>query len=550
MRKYTKYISFLACSFLMTGSALYAQQKNDTTIDNQTIEITQTYKPEIAKPSKPVIIPSLPRVDTVRPRFQYEVPQQTLSYTYHSVPIRPLALGASKSPMPFQNYVKVGYGNLSSLYLDAGVGSVKTNDYELDAHFSHLSQKGNIENQQSSRTSFDAGGKYFTSGHAIGASVNFLRNGNTLYGYDHDVYEYQKNAIKQAFTGVNLTLSAENTQMNNNLDIWYRPNISFGLYGDKFEAKERYFAFDIPAYMPIDDSSMVFSLGLKGNFTRFENSFIATNNNYLQVKPAFDIITEKSNIHLGINPTWGKNGTCYLLPDIALNTRIFKKGLALVAGWKGGLNQNTYQQLSQKNPFVYNDYNIQQTRTDQVYGGFESAFGQHISFGGTAAWHQYKHLALFVNDYVTEQDGKVFDVVYDSKVQAISIEGFIRYQVGNTFGVSGSASWYNFYKTTTFDKAYHEPAIKLTGNLYFHPWEPLHLNVNMDFWNGMYALNADGTNRTMPAFVDLSANAEYNIIPRLSAFVQLNNIFGSHYQRWNQYDSYGFNIIGGIRFKF
>jgi outer membrane receptor protein involved in Fe transport len=74
--------------------------------------------------------------------------------------------------------------------------------------------------------------------------------------------------------------------------------------------------------------------------------------------------------------------------------------------------------------------------------------------------------------------------------------------------------------------------------------------VNADFWDGLYARNADGSTHKMPAFLDLSANAEYNFIPRLSAFVQLNNILGTQYQRWNQYDSYGFNIIAGIRFKF
>jgi hypothetical protein len=549
MRHYTKYIPLLACSFLMTGGALYAQKGSDTTIANQTIEITQTYKPEIAKPAKPAITPSLPRVDTTKPKFQYEVPQQTLSYTYHSVPIRPLALGRQDATMPFQNYVKAGYGNLSSLYLDAGVGSVKTSEYEAAAHFSHLSQKGDVENQQSSRTNFDASGKYYTSGHAITGSFNFLRNGNTLYGYDHDTYDYQKSAILQAFTGAGATIGAENITPNK-FNIWYKPVLGIGIYGDKFGGKERYFAFDVPASMPIDDSSLTFNLGLKGNFTRFTNNTQASGNNYFQVNPSFDIIKPKTNIHLGVSPTWGKDNTCYLLPDIAFNTRIFKKGLALIAGWKSLLNQNTFQELSTKNPFLSNNYNTKQTISDQIYGGFESAFGKHISFGGTVSWRQYKDLALFVNDYTASKDGKVFDVVYDSKVQALSFDAFIRYQVGNLFGLSANASYYNFYKTTTFDKAYQEPAVRMSGNLYFHPLEQLHLGVNMDFWDGLYARNEDGSTHKMPAFLDMSANAEYNFIPRLSAFVQLNNILGSHYQRWNQYDSYGFNIIAGIRFKF
>jgi hypothetical protein len=363
------------------------------------------------------------------------------------------------------------------------------------------------------------------------------------------VYEYQKNAIQQAFTGGGVTLMAENTAANK-YNVWYKPTFSAGIYGDKFEAKERTIAFDLPASMPIDDSTLVINLGVKGNFAHYSNSLQTTNNNYFQVNPSFDIIKPKSIIHLGISPTWGKDNTSYLLPDISFNTRIFKKGLALIAGWKGGLNQNTFQQLSTKNPFVYNNYDIKQTKTDQIYGGFESALGQHISFGGTVSWRQYKDLALFVNDYTLNNDGKVFDVVYDSKVQAMSFDVFIRYQVSNTFGLSANASYYNFYKTTTFDKAFHEPGVRMTGNLYFHPLEQLHLGVNMDFWDGLYSLQANGENHKMPAFLDMSANAEYNFIPRLSAFVQLNNIFGSHYQRWNQYDSYGFNIIGGIRFKF
>jgi hypothetical protein len=549
MRNYFKNIPLLTCSLLITSSAVFAQKNNDTTIANQTIEITQTYKPEIAKPSKPVITPSLPHVDTTKPKFQYEVPQQTLSYTYHSVPIRPLALGRQEAPMPFQNYIKAGYGNLSSLYLDAGLGSVKTDQYEAAAHFSHLSQKGPIENQQSSRTNFDASGKYFISEHAIGASVNFLRNGNTYYGYDHDQYEYSKDAIKQAYTGVNVAVGAENTAANQ-YGIWYKPTVNMGLYGDKFQAKETHFGFDVPVSKSMDDSTLVFNLGLKGNFTHFSNTAGGVDNNYIQVNPSFDIIKPKSLIHLGLSPTWGKNSVCYLLPDISFNTRIFKEGLALIAGWKGGLNQNTFEQLSSKNPFMDNNYNVQQTKTDQVYGGFESALGQHISFGGTVSWRQYKHLALFINDYSVSADGKFFDVAYDQKVQAITFDAFIRYQVGNSFGLSASASYYNFYKTTTFDKAYGEPALRMSGGLYFHPLEQLHLGVNGDFWDGLYARNADGSTHKMPAFLDLSANAEYNFIPRLSAFIQLNNILGTQYQRWNQYDSYGFNIIGGIRFKF
>lgn len=549
MNIFTKYIPFLTCGLLLTGMGVHAQQKRaDTSIAGQTIEITQSYKPEIAKPVRPVITPSLPNIDTSKPRFQYEVPQQTLSYTYHSVPIRPLALGRQERTMPFQNYIKAGFGNLSSVYVDAGVGSLKSEEYETAFHFSHLSQKGPVANQQSSRTGFDASGKYYTGGHALSGELNVLHNGNTYYGYEHDSFEYAKNAIRQTFTGANIRLAVENTEANR-WNVWYKPSVDLGIYSDKFNAKERTFAFDLPAGIAID-STLSFSVGLKGNFTQLRNDSFDVGNNYFQVNPAMDLKFAATDIHIGLSPTWGKDNTCYLLPDLRLNARVFHTGLALIAGWKGSLIQNTYQQLSTKNPFLYNIYDVKQTKADQIYGGFESALGQHVSFGGTLSWRQWKDLALFVNDYGLNPDGKQFSVVYDSKVNALSLDAFIRYQVGNIFGLSASGTWYNFYNTETFDKTYHEPMLRLGGTLYIHPVEKLHMNINADFWDGIYALESGGDHQKLPAFLDLSANAEYNIIPRLSLFLQLNNILGTKYEHWNQYQAYGFNIIGGLRFKF
>ena len=544
-----KYIPFITGGLLCAAAPTMAQQRNnDTTIKAQTIEIIQSYKPEIAKPVKPTITPTLPTIDTVKPKFTYEVPQQTLSYTYNSVPIRPLALGREEMVMPFQNYVKAGFGNLSSIYVDAGVGSIKAEEYETALHFNHLSQKSKLINQQSSNTSFDASGKYYTAGHELSAAVDIFHNGYNYYGYDHDSFDIAKGSVKQAFTGGNIKVGAANT-VANRWNVWYKPTLTFGMYSDKYNAQERTFAFDIPASVAID-STLSFSLGIKGNFTQFKNDVAEIGNNYFQVNPAMDLSFEKTLIHIGLSPTWGMDNTCYLLPDLSLNSRFFDNGLTLIAGWKGSLIQNTYQQLSTKNPFMFNQYDVQQTKADQVYGGFESALGKHVSFGGTLSWRQWKNLALFVNDYVLTADGRNFATVYDEVVQGLGLDAFIRYQVGNVFGLSASGTWYNFYNTKTFDKVYHEPMLRLGGNMYLHPIQQLHINVNADFWDGIYAREKNGDSDKLPAFLDLSASAEYNIIPRLSAFLQMNNILGTKYQRWNQYQVYGFNIIGGLRFKF
>ena len=55
--------------------------------------------------------------------------------------------------------------------------------------------------------------------------------------------------------------------------------------------------------------------------------------------------------------------------------------------------------------------------------------------------------------------------------------------------------------------------------------------------------------KSNPAF-DLNAGVEFRITKQLNLWLQMNNIFNNKYERWNQYQSYGFNILGGIVFSF
>lgn len=543
------YCSFLAAC-LLSGIAnqVTGQERTDTIIKGQTIDIIQSYKPEIVRTQKPELQPSPLRIDTTKPRFNYEVPQQMLSYTYNSVPIRPLALGRQEHILPFHNYVKAGLGNRSSIYLDAGIGSLQADNYQTAFHLSHLSQKGPIVNQYSSRTAFDAQGKYFFQGHAVAAQLDIFRSGYSFYGYDHDTFEYAKDAIRQTFIGANAGISLENTT-DNKYHITYRPALSFGMYSDRYQAREKSFGFELPASMQLD-SVLSLHLGMKGNLTQLSTDSFNTGNNFFQVAAGVGIHLNKTEINVQVAPTWGKAGKFYFLPNLNLRSLMIDDKLTLIAGWDARLIQNTYQQLSTKNPFIHNLYPVLQTRTDQVYGGFETLLGQHFSFGATLSWRQWKNMALFVNDYTTTPDGKQFAIVYDTHVQAIGLDAFAQYQVGEVFSLHARGVWNNFIKKTTFDKVWHEPMLRLHIGLNAQPVRKLDIGVGADFMDGVYTQLADGSADKLPAFMDLSATAAYQIIPRVSVFTQLNNILGQQYQRWYQYPVYGFTIIGGIKLKF
>ena len=49
---------------------------------------------------------------------------------------------------------------------------------------------------------------------------------------------------------------------------------------------------------------------------------------------------------------------------------------------------------------------------------------------------------------------------------------------------------------------------------------------------------------------DLNAGVEFRVLSNLNLWFQMNNIFNDKYQRWNQYQVYGFNVLRGIVFTF
>jgi len=50
--------------------------------------------------------------------------------------------------------------------------------------------------------------------------------------------------------------------------------------------------------------------------------------------------------------------------------------------------------------------------------------------------------------------------------------------------------------------------------------------------------------------MDLNAGVEFTVLPKLNLWVQFNNLLNNKYQRWNQYEVLGFNVLGGVVYSF
>ena len=527
--------------FPLSGNAQHTA--GDTVLKGSVIEVIQAYKPQVRQAPKPEWMPQIPPADTFHRVFTYTVPQQSLFYTYHSDPLRPLALGKDTVPPPLQNYVKAGVGNLSTLFLDAGVGSIKGEDYETYLHVHHLSQKGSIKYQQTALSGIEAEGLMVKDNNVWHGALDGYRNQFYFYGYDHDLFHYTNlDSLKQTYTSIGISADYKRKEIgDDHLD--YHPSVSASIYSASMHATETAFSVYLPFTYEFD-SVYQGELMVSENYAGLKTDSPSVANNLFRITPGISMLRDALSGHAYFGLAVGKGGTFSILPDIAGEYKLPESPYRVIGGWIANIDQNTYRELTTENPYIFSNYLLRQTRTDELYASVLGNFGK-LQLYGRLSWCNFKSLPVFL-DSVGDQ--KQFKVLYDT-VSAISVQLGGRYLLADKYEAGISGRYYNYYQGSSA-YPWNVPSLDIKGDVTARPMKGLTLTGYLQFLSGIHSVNAAGNVISLKAFCDLGINGEYSINSRASVFLQLSNLLNEHYQRWMGYESYGINIYGGFRLKF
>lgn len=542
----------LAVTLVMTRSAIGQQRAADTVLKGSTIEVIQSYKPQVRKAPKPEWMPQIPAADTSRPILNYDVPQQTLYYSYKSGALRPLALGKDSMMIPYPNYIKAGGGNLSTLFLDAGIGSLKGKNYETSLHLHHLSQKGNIAKQQSAISGLEAGGVLHRAGYDLKARLDVERNQYYFYGIDNHLPVYINTSdLKQTFTKVRLAADLDTKTRATTNKICYAASVDAGLYSGRFNASETHFGFRVPFYYHLDSTLTLVTIA-SASLNHLKMSDSATGNNLAAITPGIQLDGPKLSGRALIGFALGKGSKMNILPEIVANYNIPSTLLTLSGGWMASIRQNTYEQLTTENPYLYTTYNrlfngsgVKQSRRGELFVSLSASQGNHFTYQVKASWWNFTNMATYLD---TGSNPKIFNVLYND-VSALSLHGVARYTQATKWSAGVSADFYSYYQGT---QAYvwQQPTLNIRGDFSVNPIKDLSVTAYVAVLGGMYTINYLGKPVMMTPITDIGGYAEYRIGGRINVFLQASNLLNSKYERWNHYQSYGLNVYGGLRLKF
>lgn len=551
MKAHSIYCILSAVAILGTSYNVFAQP--DSIINNQRVNIYQDYVPEVKIPTKPALTPSEVNItDDHNPDLQYNVPQQTIRYSYGSVGIKPLALKPLERETNYQNYAAIGLGNLTTFMLDAGLTYYMKGAYDAYLHGYHFSQKkGDIHDRLSSFTQVSGGGKYYLNKYVINADASVSRRAQTAYGYDHDAFVLDKKDIKHNLFNINFKAGIDNIALPVK-SLTFQPDVELNVLNGYNDASELILKINAPFSYSIDENIQV-GVAAKSEMDFYNHSFFNTDssmkmNAYLMLVPSIKYSFDKFMAYAALKPTFLTNDNVRILPDIQIRYVVGEPSkVSLSAGIKGDVEMYSFKNLSDKNPFVFNPVNANAIH-HQFFGGVEYSMLSNLKLELTGIYHRFSKYATYQNNYQIDPTGRYFKINYLDNVNLFELNAGAHILIANKFDLGAVLALYNFKNNVGV--AFHEPNVHLKSYMKVKPMKHLMVGAQLDVLTGIKYLDENGMRNSMSNIFNLSASAQYDIKERFAVFVNLDNILNSKYQRWNQYNVYGFNIFAGFKYKF
>jgi len=536
------------CCILATLSAFgQSAGANDTTLKGSVIEVIQAYKPKVKPAPKPLYLPQLPPADTAHLPVKYQVPQQTLYYSYTSEPLHPLALGKDTVLIPYPGYVKAGINyNLSTLYLDAGMGSLHfTDNDDASVHVHHMSQDGSIKYQQTALSGIEADDRMHLKDYDVHTGVYLERNQYDDYGYDHSLYDIAKDSVQHTYYSAKVVADLAN-KVNAGTQWSYDPKVQFSYFGDNanVNAKETSFNLDAPFYYKINANLQAL---VRINATAATFNYGGANKqdeSFTELEPGINYHKGLLDAHAWLGFGSGRS-TGYLMPDVGVGYNMKGTTMMLTGGLQTTYQENDFEQLTAQNPFIFSDFQVHPMTKTQLYVGLSGTSGAHIYYQLKAGWWSFNDMPTFLNDTL---DQKQFYILYDN-VTATSLQGSVRYVMNNTWSAGLAADLYKYFDGTR-QYAWGQPSASVKADFRGHPIPALIISAYLSEVAGIYAMNMNKSVITQNAITDIGGYGEYSFKSNLSVFLQLNNLLNNKYTYYYGYASYGVNAYAGVRLKF
>lgn len=575
-------------AFLSTKAQKAVPVKHKDTVKTEVVEVITKYNPKIADANKIKKDPVVKIADkSKKKKLSYNIFSAPVASTFipKSGVIKGIDVGIKERV--YNNYIAAGFGNYTSPYLEAYIHNHTRFQSEFGLSAKYTASLDNIENTElnSDFSNILASIFYKQEERYFDWKVvlNTERNEYNWYGLKENTFDV--NTIdniqeNQAYNYFNAT--GEIDFLDAYID---KSDLAFSYFTDTYNSSEFLIKLNTHFDLPIDFISRnLKNLQVKTSLEflkgKFESDYANQNKlNYsfftAKINPEYIITSDGFSLKLGAKifasfDAENNNNNFFVYPDVKIQKSIITEQLNVYAGIFGNLHTNTYKSFTEDNPYISPTQIINQTDEKyNVFLGINGAINNDVSFNISANIKDEQDKALFVrnnsksdgtnnslngNEFKGFEYGNSFSVIYDD-VKTTSILAELEFDFTKEISLSTNIQFDNFTMTNQTE-AWNLPTFqtsiigKYESNKWYATTNIFYVGERKDVLYSSTSPSSINNFQALDSFIDVNLNGGYHFNDKFSAFLRLNNLLNTKYQQFANFDVQGFQVLGGITYKF
>ena len=570
----------LGILFFLVSQFSFAQKKEQ--IGTETVNVVKPYTPKISDAFKVKEIPELDEEETAK--------KEKIKYTIFSFPVastftpsKGKAEGVEKEKQAplFKNYATFGVGNYGTFIGELFVNhDISTTDY-VGGMFRHHSSEGGIQNVALDNRFYD------TSLDLMYGSNQRDVSWNLDLGYQNQIYNWyglpsyfgsgltpQDKAILINSIDPQQTYGTLSLGGNVSFDesILNKASFQYHHFSDAAGSSENRFYTKPTVTFDVMESAVKTNIIVDYVGGSFKNNYAKTNSESLKygftnfgIVPSFVKQEEDWTLNIGAGLFYSmdnvnSNNKFLVYPQFNASYKVVGDLMIFYAGAEGNLEQNSYMDFVNENPFVSPTLTIAPTdKQYDIFAGLKGKLTSTVSYNVKASYANERNKALFrSNDYAANANygyANSFQVVYDDML-TLRFYGELKadFSENVSFGINGT---FSSYTNDLQQEAWNLPTIKVSSTLdvtltekWFAGANVFYVGERKDFTVLAFEPAYIEGIATLKSYFDVNANVGFKYSDRLTAFARANNITNNAYQKWQNYPVQGFQVMLGVNYKF
>ena len=560
---------------LMVLAPFFLGNAQEKELDPEVVTIVKPYTPTISDAFKVKETPELnDSISTTKKEVKYSIFSVPVASTFTPAKGKATTVEKSKPLKLYDNYATLGFGNYTSILGEFYSNIEISRTDNAGFFFRHNSSQGDIKDVKLDNKYYDT---------SVDANYTSRQKDETYRldaGVEHQIYNWY--GLPEGYIAYpdNVIAAIDPLQMyfsgyaGGSIAVddsfFEKAALNIRYLGDAFSSSEFNATLKPEFSFPLEN----LTLKVDGDIDYLSGSFDRNYANTSDIKysylnaglvPSISFVNDDLSVSLGVAgyvslDSENSNTDFSLYPRLNASYRLLDETVIVYGGVEGGLQQNSYYNFKEENPFVSPTLFIAPTKKlYEGFGGVKGKISNSVAYNVRASYGKDENRALFqmnpVKVYNTTFEGyeygNSFNVVYDD-VNTLAFFAALKVEVSNTFSLGINGNYYS-YNAEFQDEAWNLPDLQTSIFSNFNITKQLYGGASLFYIGKRKDLYNDLlTERevTLDGYVDANLHFGYRFTDRLSAFVKGNNLFGDSYQKWLNYPVQGIQGLAGVTYKF